>query len=237
MTVAEMIIGVQLGVQKVGSNSFDNIIDEEILYYLNKANREYIRRQTVYLKKDIKDNRADYISDIEVFNNLRTMIISHSFSTLPGGGLGTSTSAYKNGQTVDLSVLEIPLFDYVYATAITANENVPCKMISPNQIYMYTKTNYNDNIFRQYPIFFMGDVLIVLYDSERGACDSLFLNYIKQPNTLVKDTPGIGEVSTSELPFHTHDDIVDIAVAIIMEDLKSARPYEQNQATIKGEKA
>lgn len=239
MTVAQMIIGVQLGVQKTDSNAYDNLLDEEILYYLNKANREYIRRQTLYLRENMeRASRQDFIADNESANNLRTLITEQVYPVLAQAdpvveAIDIEQSlTYTNARTIDISNLKYYAFIYATAFGTTARE---CKLISHSDLHLYTKNDYNNPIFRRLPVLIVGNELQIFLDGETSDIDDFDLVYIKTPLEFVKDTP-VEDVSvtTPELPEHTHDDIVDLAVAIIMEDIKSARPYEQNQTTIKG---
>lgn len=229
-----MIIGVNLGVQKVDSNAYDNLLDEEVLYYLNKANREYIRRQTVYLKEDLKAiSRQDFIADSDAVDNLKTMIENEALANT----LFSASSTYSNAKELDVADVTNPIFAIIDGQVTTSDSSGyrGIKEISPAEIHLYSKTDYNDAIFRRYPIVQVGSTIYVFYDAEGGDVYDMTLMYIRTPAKLVISSPSTGEVTTSELPVHTHDDVVNLAVAMILEDIKSARPYEQNQKTIKGE--
>lgn len=229
-----MIIGVQLGVQKLDSNAFSNIIDEEAEYYLNKATREYIRRQVVYLKESLEDaSRQDFLSDSDASYNLGVLL---AIELIPNTAI-TDSPSYANAVMAPLSSLSDPMFSYVHSQIRTASDSGwnGCKLISPSKINQYTRTEYNHPIFREYPVVVIGDNLYIFYDSRQTDVYELSLLYTKDPQRLVADSPATGEVTTSELPTHTHDELVDLAVAFITEDIKSARPYEKNQTTLKGD--
>lgn len=234
MTVQEMIIGVQLGVQKVDSNAFGNIITEEAEYYLNKAVREYMRRQTAYLRESLEDvSRQDFLSNSDASYNLGSML---SLEVIGNTDLSVSPN-YDNAIIAPLSSLSNKMFSYVHGQ-IRIEDGSPwkgCDLVSPSKINRYTRTDYNHPIFREYPIVVIGSNLYIFFDSREEGVHELSLLYAKEPKTMVADSPGSDEVTTSELPTHTHDDIVDLAVGIITEDIKSARPYEQNQRTLKGD--
>lgn len=221
-----MIIGVNLGVQKVDSNAYDNLLNEEILYYLNKANREYVRRQTIYLKENLKNvSREDFVRDTEVSDNLKTLIQNEFLINT----LFSASTDYDNAKELSISDMAEPIFSIIDGQVTTSDSSGyrGIKEISPTEIHLYSKTDYNDAIFRRYPIVQIGDIIYVFYDAEGGGVYDMTLMYVKVPDSLAIGT-------TPELPEHTHDDIVDLAVGIITEDIKSARPYEQNQTTIKG---
>lgn len=234
MNVEEMIIGINLGVQQLDSNAYDNILPEEALYYLNKANREYGRRQTIYLKEEMKSNRHDFISDVEASNNLGSLLVNHLFEN---ADLEDATE-YDNAVKANLSDLTGSMFSYVYSQARLTDGGKwrACKLISSSEIGTYSRTEYNNPVFREYPIVRIGNYLYVFFDVTGNDVFEYNLVYFKSPSKLVtSEEPGEGEVNISEFPEHTHDDIVNLAVSMIMEDLKSARPYEKNQTTVKGE--
>lgn len=224
MTTDEMIIGVQLGVQKVDSNAYDSLINEEILYYLNKAQFEYIRRQSFYLKENMSFvSREDKIKDLEAVENLGTLLNN---ATITSGNISAVTG-FNNAVEI---ATPGNFMHYVYAQVQPdANgEWRPAKLISSSEIHKYVKSEFNTPLFRNYPLVIIGANMRLFYDSESSGINSVDLTYVKQPTALATG-------NTSELPVHAHDDVVDLAVAMIMEDLKSSRPYEQNQQTIKGE--
>ena len=229
-----MIIGVNIGVQKVDSNAYDNLLTEEIEYYLNKAQREYIRQQNVYLKERMDNmSRQDFISESESGYNLGALLNTYTY---PSADI-SAASEYDNAVSVNLADLPTAMFSYVYSFLKTESDSDlrQGKLISPSDVDNFVKTQYNYPIFRKYPIVIVGDQLIIFYDSESSGIYEYYLTYIKQPDKLVESNAGSGETTTPQLPSHTHDDIVDLAVGMILEDIKSARPYEQTQTTIKGE--
>lgn len=235
MTVQEMHIGVSLGVQKVNAAAFDTLIPEEINYYLNKALREYIRRQSLYLRKELQDNRYDEIGESGASYNLGALLSNHLYT----GSDITPAVEYTNAIKVSLEALPVDMFDFVYGQAKYSDQTdwKACMLISSSKIHIYSKTGYNDPVFRRLPVVIIGNNLYVFYDSEGDGVDELSLLYVKSPSRLVTESPQDGEVTTCELPSKTHDEIVDLAVAMITEDIKSVRPYEQNQNTIKGTEA
>lgn len=233
MDASEMIIGVNLGLQKINSNAFDNFLNEEILYYLNKAGREYIRRQDAYLQEELEElSRQDLIGSTEASYNLGALLDTYTF----GNANISIPTGWDNAKMVSLNDLPNTMFSYVYSQSQMSSSGSwrSNKLISPSQIDTYLKSDYNSPIFRRYAVAIVGSDLYTFYDEEGDVYD-FSLMYVKEPDKLVESNPGSNETITMELPVHTHDDIVDIAIGMMSEDIKSARPYEQNQKTIKGE--
>lgn len=233
MDAAQMIIGVNLGVQKINSNAYDSFLDEEILYYINKATREYIRRQAVYLKKDLDNNRSDIISSSEAYENISPILKTYTSSVLE------DSSIFDNGKQVNISNLSI--FSYVYSQVRSDFFESPriCKKITLPETKKYSKTEYNDPIFREYPIVNIGNFYHILYDSQTDYISSFDLIFIKHPNKLVLSIEQGEEETQStelELPEHTHDEIIDITVNMILGDIKSIRPTNDDQASIRENK-
>jgi len=233
MTVDEMIIGVNIGVQKVNSNAFDTYLEEEIEYFLNKAAREYVRRQNIYLKKDLDEvSRPDLVRQEEAFDNLSTVLVTDVISS----GDISAASGFDNTKTIVKTNLSSEVFQFAYAQAKVASGSWrACKPISPAEIHFYTKAEYNAPLFRRLPLLLSGTNILVFFDEESSDITEMMFMYIKSLDRMVKDSPGTGEVTTSELPEHTHDEIVDIAVNMILEDIKSQRPAEPEQTTIRDE--
>lgn len=226
MNVQEMHIGVNLGVQKVNSNAFDNLLEEEIDYYLNKGIREFIRRQNLYLRDKLEGiSRQDLITGNEAIENLGDLITE----TTVGSTNISDVTNYNNARSVQKPT---DMFSFVYGHAqpTSGSEWRSCKLISTSDVHLYARTEYNDPIFRRYPVLIVGSDIYIFYDSEGGGVNDFSMMYIKEPAKVDLS----GDVD-SNLPSHTHDDIVNLAVGMITEDIKSARPYEQNQTTIKGE--
>lgn len=224
MDIQEMHIGVNLGVQKVNSNAFDNFLPEEIDYYLNKAQREYIRRQNIYLKERLKEVSINgKIASSEVLENLGSLITSESLSP------PTAVSYFSNAFSFSFPP-EFDMFQYLYSTAtVNTNERRPCKLVSPHELHLYSKLNYNEPIFRHLPIYISESKFVVFKDVKITSIDSLDVVYIKTPDTVsLTADPKVN----SNLPVHTHDEIVDIAVGMILGDLKSVAPLQYEQRTI-----
>lgn len=227
MNIQEMHIGVGLGIQKVNSNAFDSFIDEEIDYYLNKAQREYVRRQNVFLKENVENlSRPDKIATSEASENLGDLINFHTFAS----GLTTNNS-FDNA--TDVNSTGVTMFQFLYANA-QLEENgkwISCKLISPHEIHIYSQAEYNDPLFRRLPLLITKDKFIIFRDSKTDSIYKLELMYIKAPAILSLEN-GDG----SDLPEHTHDEIVDIAVNMILGDLKVAGPTQHEQQSIPKER-
>lgn len=231
MTVVEMLRGVELGVQKLNSDAFLSYSPEEKLYFLNKAQREYIRRQHISYRKALIQSKGDYIKDEESSENLGSLL---SVASIGSGDISVA-SQFANCKVADLSGHNI--YYYVFSqTKPTAQGGWRVnKLINANELPTFVKTEYNDPVFREYPVLFFGGDLYIFYDAEGGDVNELSLVYIRKPKTLVTAAPAGDEATTSELPEHTHDEIVNLATSMILEDIKAVRPHKPTQVAIDDE--
>jgi len=224
MNIQEMHIGVGLGIQKVNSNAFDSFIDEEIDYYLNKAQREYVRRQNVFLKDRLENlSRPDKISSSEARENLGQLIANANRST------PVNEPSFSNA----VSFTVPSMFQYLYANARVNSPTGPwvsCKLISPYDVHIYSNSEHNKPLFREIPLLIAGDKFILFKDSRTSSIEELEVFYISIPTTVSLSGP-----TDSNLPEHTHDEIVDIAVNMILGDLKVAGPTQHEQQSIREE--
>lgn len=219
MNVQQMHIGVDLGIQKVNSNAFDDLLPEEKNYYLNRAQREYIRRQTAYLREDMDEmSRPDFVRQSEVFDNLSTVITKE---VVTGLSLSTETG-FNNAVVLPYSELTNDIFSFGYAQAKdnSSSDWKACKPISTSEIHQYTDTKYNSPVFRRFPIVRTDSGIMIFYDSESTGIAEFSIMYIKTPLELIESNAGSDQTTESELPESSHDDIVDIAINMILGDLK-----------------
>lgn len=225
MTVADMHIGVNLGVQKVDSNIFSSLLPEEINYYLNKAQREYIRDQYVLLRGKYTDNGnpALYEKAQAAQENLRTLVTTFNYTN---ANVDTE-SGFDNVKSIDLTDPSDTYAYFVRAEALDQSGGAwtPIKLIALDEIQKFIQSKSNvATVFRDYRGWIEGNKILIAYDVNSGDVYEVNLTFIKQADELIHAGAGAGQVETSQLPAHTHDEIVDMAVNMILEDLKSMRP-------------
>lgn len=152
--------------------------------------------------------------DEDVFKN--AVYITQADITGSGGAL---TSA-------DLGRLETPPSNYAYYLRSrispdgTLAKAINCRIIDTNDISKFTKTKYNEPLFREPAILIEGDTLTIIYPSDFvGAAGRQFdLTYMTNPESV-----SIKLNRNCLLPEHTHNDVVDKAVELKLEDLKISR--------------
>ena len=204
MLIKEMHIGVNLRVQKIDSNFMDDLLPEEVDYYINDAIESYIKQQYSYLKGEISIE-TQYISE-----NLRTLITTKELNNPSLVDYLTNAVQFEYPE-------EKPF--YYYLTAKVKNNNVfhNTQMISDKQLRDYNTTEYNMPLFRYIPILFTQNNIIVTADRRTNLDEQTLLNltYIRKPNRV-----SLEDEINCDLPEHTHKEIVKIAANDILNDIQ-----------------
>ena len=217
MNIDQMHIGVHLGVQKVAANVLDDYLTEEVDYYLNNAITAFVRQQYTLMKNEGRSPESQYVNE-----NLRTII---------------ATTELSNYSVVDYwgnSVAAQLPTDYLYYLNSYTNVGGTIKahrLLQPKGLKDYIQSKSNRPLFRELPtilennrIIFVGDARdALLVNGVLNPALSIHLTYIKEP-AIVKFT--VTKVNC-DLPSSTHQIIVDMAVDLILTDLKSLRPAQE----------
>ena len=206
------------------------LVSEDVVHYLNRAQEQFIDEQYVLLRGKYTDegNINLYQNSQQAIENLRTLVRTEQI----GDTNISSVSHFDNADQFSLDDLTNEFYYYVRSQTQLADESgtaggewVNNKLIEQENVQKYVKTKFNDPIFRNYLVLIEGDSITVFYDSQEGAgVFDVALTYIKTPGRLVLESPGTDEVTESELPKHTHKDVVDLAVALIARDKSGTNP-------------
>lgn len=208
MNVKQMHTGVRLGVQKMDSAEPDDMLPQEIDYYLNKAVERFVNEQYNYLKNEERSLEGHFVND-----NLRTIIHEDVLSTVTSNRYPNSVEA-----TTFPSVSGKTYRKYISGRLSIPSDNLKINLryIQPKGIKSYITTGENKPIYREYPII-ITDTLYVIGDSRRNltGSENIEIEFLVDPATIDL----INEVDCN-LPAHTHITIVDMAVQEIIRDLR-----------------
>lgn len=231
MTVEDMDKGLEIGAQKVGSNAFLNYSPQERLFILNKAQREYIRRQHLSYRKSLMQSKRDFVKSEEAAENLRTILI---YYTVTPANI-TDSSTFPNGRDLDLEELDMEYYVYSQSQPVQDGDWRANKLINATELTEYVETSYNKPLFRTYPLLLGDNKATILYDIEGGGVHQAMFVGLRKPKKLDFSTDNDTLTTESELPEGTHDDIVNLAVAILLENIKATRPHKPTQVAINDE--
>lgn len=209
MNVKQMHTGVRLGVQKIDSNELDDLLPQEIDYYLNRAVEKFVNEQYNYLKNEERSIEGHFIND-----NLRALIHEDLLTPQISG-------KYPNCLKFNYPSISGKTFrNYIFGRLrLGDGALVNLRYVQPKGVKPYLRTGDNKPIFRDYPILLFSNKIYVVGDARRelDTSSELELEYIVDPKTInfVSD-PQVD----CDLPAHTHITIVDIAIQEIMRDLR-----------------
>jgi hypothetical protein len=212
---------------------------DDIEYYLNRAQEEYVKQQHLIIKDNIRNESLSNRAIQSAIENLRTLIKSKTFhytaDALAVPAIAKTLAAsteIDNGLVIALD--DDALFpegsEYAYYLRSRLTPNTPsgainCRIIDTNNLSKFTKTKYNYPLFREPAVLIEGETLTIIYpvdfEDEEGAVRSdtkYYLTYITYPTEMSIQTP-----TDCTLPIHTHNEIVDLAVNNKIEDLQKSR--------------
>jgi hypothetical protein len=164
MTVNEMHIAVNLGVQKIASFQVDNLLPQEIDHELNIAMTRFIKQ-----RYNFSSNRLGkgFEQSQKRIDDLRTLVVEHKGYTQYEGVVFTS-----NYSDIYIDRYTLPL-DYLFLVSVRANVKYNCNTDIQDLI------EYEDNIIDVIKIDLTppnpGDVLLALYgfDASTGLLQQL----------------------------------------------------------------
>lgn len=210
---------MQKGVQQQLNAMDIPLVSEDVIYYLNRAQENFIDEQYVFLRGKYTDqqNMDIYQNAQKAIENLRTVVETEVIANVDI----TDASHFGNAKSADLTTLTEEFYYYVRSQTRLSDggEWVNNKLIEQENVQKFVKTKYNSPIFRDFLALLEGDNIHVFYDSQSGAdVYEIALTYIRTPGELVLENPTGDEVTESELPKHTHKDLINLAVALIVQD-------------------
>ena len=211
MTIVEMHVAVDRGLQKIGSNAFEGFQSEEIDAYLNDAITKYMKAQAEILRnggegaKSAHENLRSIIKNDEI-----TPLSAHS---LPNSFVGT-----------------LPADFYIYLAAQVENaagNMVRAEYVVPTEFYRSLPSAANSPIFRELPLTFFENEAVVAKDDITAIVDnpsSIHIAFMRTPAIVLRDDVTPANNVNCDLPAHTHQEIIDLCVAIMVEDLYQSGP-------------
>ena len=239
MNVTEMHHAVELGVQQIDSHRDDDFLPEEIDYYLNKSQERFIKKRynpfgNAYMRgfeqsqKRIEDLRKLFVKDGQLDSNFSedTSAISGFYTDyveLPEDHFLTisqrSLVKFKTGG-INWEInngKRVPT-DTNYGEKVSKN-----RVAQSDQIYSLLNDPFNTTKYDD-PIADFNENQINIYTDNTFIVDKLFLNYIRHPKKV-----NYNKSINCELPQHTHEEIVDGAVRLILGTIDSMGPEYKAQ--------
>ena len=238
MTIEEMHDNVQLRVQKIDSNSYENILDEEVDVYLNKAIDQFIKdrleprsnrfglgfEQSVKRTEDLRTLiKRSEVDTEEVTTDVIEGVFIDS-ATIPADFMYPINIALKIQYNDEGVTFTTPSTKRVVAGVLDtdyAEKRVPSKVIQHDDILYVVKDPFNKPSLSSGVVTIDNDK-IYSYTDNRFITDKIVINYIRQPVTV-----SLSGTTDCDLSTNTHQEIVDIAAKLILSDIEALGKAQQ----------
>jgi len=230
MTVAEMVNSVLMKLDKSSAFAVAAFDNTDILYWLNIGQDTLLKGKVFGNDK----NPSAYGQGLKRMEDISPLVIyTPEFPYVAGGTVFKAHNYHPN-----VAVLKIKgnMDDYLYyvgADVHIVDPNAPTSTLPQESILVeesvigkLISTPYNKPVLRNCYIYLKEGEVNVIYDPF-ATLDSIYVSYVKKPKRLVLATPGVGETNESEMPEHTHDEIVDLTVFLMLENIESQRMQTQ----------
>lgn len=218
-----MHIAFNQGLQRVNANAYDVFLDEEIDFYLNRAQDRFIKQRT-NIKSDAK--RDGFEGSQKRLDDIRTIIQQDTID---------SWNALAQPMWW---VGDLPL-DYLYLVSLRAIQHysycgevstdsptreIPVRIVDNAEVYFMQQNPFAKSSIDT-PLATISSEDIKLYqDGESFILKGILIDYIRKPRVI-----DLSLNQDCELAEHTHQEIVDIAVKNVLEAIESPR-YQTNSA-------
>jgi hypothetical protein len=224
MTIQEMHQAVKLELDKTSALELPSFEPEEIDYWLNKAIITFIKSRY----SGINLLRESFEQTQRRMDDIRILVTEFPFTSLTSG---TTDIDKPYSYLVDLDLL---VEDYLYRVG----EEVEISYVDSYTSTTYTKRQgitectsdtyrrYVDNPYSEHRLhhgeakplrLFKGNFVELITDSNYSIT-KYYLRYLRYP-TVVSYTDEVD----CELPDHTHSEIVNITVSMMLENIESIR--------------
>lgn len=218
MTIDEMHYLIGLRLQTINSASNLQFLSEEKDMFLNLAIEKFIKTRMNPLSNAKQQGFEDSQKRTD---DLRGLVIRTSpiaSASAPGTPVTTIPHSKK-------FILPDNYMFYVYSqshiarTGVTTGQWVKNTVITHAELDKFIMNAYNVPIIREPRLLFYGNNEIVVIHDNKDTLNAVEFIYIKQP-ARVRSIP---DKVDCDLPEHTHREIVDMAVGMIIETIESPR--------------
>jgi hypothetical protein len=227
MTISEMHIAVKMGLDKTSALELPAFEPEEIDYWLNKAIWEFVK--TRYSGNNLKGESFEQTE--KRIRDINSLIKDTTFTNVVTGGSTDKPNSY----TVELSSI-IDFGDYPLLYILSGGEEVEIvytengeEITKRQPVTQCTIDTYDTHIadpYSEHVLYFGEAKPLRLFKGEKVelitdgnySISKYFLRYLRQPATV-----SLSSDDDCDLPKHTHLEIADIAVRMMIENIESNR--------------
>lgn len=221
MTISEMHTAVKLGLDKTSGLELPAFEPEEIDFWLNKAIECFV--ETRYSGNNIKQESVEQTQ--KRLDDLRTLIVEANIVPTVGtvNDLPNSYSAILPTSPAYLRALMEEVNIRFLDSYTNDYKNIRSGV---TKCTSDTYTDYLDNPFSEHrlylgkakPLRLVKNTTVELITDGNYSITNYYLRYIKKPVTVA-----LSPVANCDLPSHTHHQIVDMCVGMLLENIESNR--------------
>lgn len=216
MTIAQMHIAVKLGLDKSSALDLPAYEPEEIDLWLNKAMLKFIktRYSGMNAKKESFEQTQKRIDDLAPLVKNTTLALIADITEYP--------NAYKSSDTWPT--------DYMFAISEEVNaDSLSDKRLGITQCTHDRYRQAIDNPYSEHilhynnakPLRLFDDDYVKLITDGTYTLDAYYLTYLREPASV--DVDGDPDAIDCELPDHTHEEIIEMAVSMMLENIEQPR--------------
>lgn len=221
MTSVEMATAFKFRLDKIDSLNYPNFLSSEIDLLLNQAQERIIKQR--YGLSNVK--RESFEETQKRTEDLKAVVVNSILT--PAANASDNISA--NAQFVTLPtdhwfiVYEDCRVSYADCKNQTVTDQIPVYPIQHNEVNKVIKNSFL-KANKQRVLRLMENGRVELIHDPLVTITSYHLRYIKKPNKISSVAPLVN----CELSDHMHDELVDQAVLIALEDIESRRLQTYN---------
>jgi hypothetical protein len=224
MTVVEMHVTLMLRLQQVGAFMRDDFLPEELDVYLNTAQRQIVKQLSAAYKASNNPETFKLIS-----TKLAGLIV-----TLPVAPVEEKEHIDPRGNLVRGEyVVPYPLsaIDFIDVEAEINRDDyeeeetsvVKCIETTPNKVAFFRRNPLNDPYIKNPRYIIEGDELRLFCDRHTTATN-VSMTYVVNPEPI-----DFNNNITSSLPEFLHDEVIDLAYKMILSDLYTRQPAQEQK--------
>ena len=233
MTISEMHTAFKLGLDKTESLQYPSFLAEEIDFWLNQAIRKFVktRYSGINSKREGFEQSQKRIDDLRTLTREVTIACTGTGAIKPNGYVltnGFSNAAFTSipywlslGEEVTIS----------YTSTTTRNGGTVTKRVGVVDITSDSYRSKVDDPLSDHVLhydearplrLFYNNTIEFITDGNYSVTEA-YIRYIKQPVTVVYNT------TSCDLAEHTHEEIVNMAVQLALENVEQPRLQSYTQ--------
>ena len=216
MTICDMHIAVYQELMKVGGFAHDNFLPEELDSYLNKAQGRFIKQRFNKLSNPKRQGFEDTAKRLEDLRELVRVGYTDAAQVEP-------LEQFNDFDLPQDILFMIPGSLRVDIDVCQTQRRVPCRIVESEWLHRMQQIPYAKSLPSS-PLAQVYDDQIRVYGSPTFSVKKIIMDYLKKPVVI-----NIFSHTDCELAEHTHQEIVDLAVNMMLEAMEAPRIQTHTQ--------